>query len=261
MSFFPILKAPNVSGYTTLCNFPPNNWEINHTKSQFISLTYMEDNMWHSDQLGILNSNDLKTFYATEIEPLIPDGELPLLSLSEEPLLKTSKQLPALKFPVTTTPWWRATLGLSSQFSATSYQGELPIFPSQGSLLSFAPFLQFGQTIENFVLLVNITNDPVHNASEVEIYNANNKILLGSREIFSNKINIIQLDDFGFNENDLPVVSCRNMSALPLYFSKTKDGSSMSIEHTHAPMSMVTHGDRFGAQKHIKDLWFSDLKK
>jgi len=26
-------------------------------------------------------------------------------------------------------------------------------------------------------------------------------------------------------------------------------------------MSMVTHGDRFGAQKHIKDLWFSDLKK
>jgi hypothetical protein len=259
MSFFPILKAPNVSGYTTLCNFPPNNWEINHTKSQFISLTYMKDNMWHSDQLGILNSNDLKTFYATEIEPLIPDGELPLLSLSEEPLPKTSKQLPALKFPVTTTPWWRATLGLSSQFSTTSYQGELPAFPPHASLLSFAPFLQFGLNIENYILIVNLESEPVHRSVEIEIYDAKDKILLGVRSIKSNQINIISLDDFNFNEESLPVIVSRSMSFIPLYFSATKDGKFLSLEHTHQPASLVTHGDRFGAQKHIKELWFSQL--
>lgn len=261
MSFFPILDVLNVSGYTTLANFPPNNWQNNYSEPLFIYLTYLKDATWHSEKLGILKNGELRTFYSNEFKSLVVDGEIPLLSLSMNPLPIESKSLPRPKIPVTDAPLWRGTLGLKSKTTTTSYQGELPIFPSQGSLLSFAPFLQFGQTIENFVLLVNITNDPVHNASEVEIYNANNKILLGSREIFSNKINIIQLDDFGFNENDLPVISCRNMSALPLYFSKTKDGSSMSIEHTHAPMSMVTHGDRFGAQKHIKDLWFSDLKK
>jgi len=262
MSFFPILKAPDVSGYTTLCNFPPNNWQVKHAKqSQFISLTYMKGGIWHSEQLGTLKNNKLRTFYADEIESLVPTGEVPLLSLSMEALPRESQTIPKPKIPVTDVPLWRGTLGLRSGSTTTSYQGDLPVFPSQGSLLSFAPFVQFGKNVENYALLVNIVNKPTHSISEVEIYDANDKILRGTENIVSNQVNVIRLDNFGFDQNDLPVMTCRNMAVLPLYFSKTKDGRSMSIEHTHAPMSMVTHGDRFGAQKYIKELWFSNFKK
>jgi hypothetical protein len=51
------------------------------------------------------------------------------------------------------------------------------------------------------------------------------------------------------------------MAFVPLYFSTTKDGQFLSLEHTHPPASLVTHGDRFGAQRHLKKLWFSQLSK
>ena len=138
MYYFPILKAPKISGYTTLCNFPPNNWEIKHSKTQFVFLTYMDDGVWFSKEIGVLNSNELKTFYAKDIRSLMPDNELPLLSLSAEKLPRKNDNIPKFKFSRTSTPWWRATLGLYSEFTSTSYQGELPIFPACASLLSFS---------------------------------------------------------------------------------------------------------------------------
>jgi hypothetical protein len=51
------------------------------------------------------------------------------------------------------------------------------------------------------------------------------------------------------------------MAFVPLYFSITTDGTFMSLEHTHPPAELVVFGKKFGAQKHLKELWFSLLKK
>jgi len=54
MSYYPILKAPYCIGKTTLYNFPPNNWESVDKCEQIVSLTYIKDELWHSESLGKL---------------------------------------------------------------------------------------------------------------------------------------------------------------------------------------------------------------
>jgi hypothetical protein len=261
MFFFPILKAPNACGFTTLCNFSPNNWEVGSVNTQIISLTYASNGAWHSHQLGSLNNNEYRAFDSIELEKLLPKGEMPLLSLSHVPLPSISEEIPILETLKTTTPAWRATLGLRTKHTSTSYQGELPVFPSGVSFLSFPPFFQHGEGVENYALLCNVEKDPTHREAEVRIYNTKDKVLLGTRIVVSNQINVIPLDDIGINEKILPVMSCRDMAFVPIYFSMTKDGNFLSLEHTHPPASLVTHGDRFGAQKHLKKLWLSQLLK
>ncbi len=95
----------------------------------------------------------------------------------------------------------------------------------------------------------------------MEIYDAHSKELKKIQSAYSNQINIISLNDMGFNEQNLPVIICREMAFIPLYFSSYKLGEMLSLEHTHPPASLVVHGNRFGAQKQIKEYWFSQLKK
>ncbi|MBT5400702.1 hypothetical protein HOL24_09195 [bacterium] len=261
MSYFPILKAPYCTGSTTLYNFSPNNWELVDKCEQTVSLTYIKDDLWYSVALEKLAYQDYKVVKHNDISDLIPDGALALLSLSKEELPRTSEELPVLNCSHTYVPMSRATLGLKSSFTTTVYQGEINPFPSQASLLTFSPFLQFGSGVENYVLLMNLEKLPESRKVVVEIYDAHSKELKKIQSAYSNQINIISLNDMGFNEQSLPVIICREMASIPLYFSSYKCGEILSLEHTHPPASLVVHGNRFGAQKQIKEYWFAQLKK
>jgi len=70
---------------------------------------------------------------------------------------------------------------------------------------------------------------------------------------------MISLDDLGLNGEDLPLIICRDMAGIPLYFSRTTDGSFLSLEHTHPPASFVVHGSRWEAQKLLKKHWFTKV--
>ena len=155
MSYFPILKAPYCTGSTTLYNFSPNNWELVDKCEQIVSLTYIKDDLWHSVALEKLACQAYKVVKHNDISNLIPDGALALLSLSKEELPRTSAELPVLSCNHTNVPNYRATLGLESASTEASYQGEIDPFPTQASMLTFSPFLQFGEDIENYVLLMN----------------------------------------------------------------------------------------------------------
>ena len=108
---------------------------------------------------------------------------------------------------------------------------------------------------------MNLEKFPESRKAVVEIYDAHSKKLLKIQSAYSNQINIVSLNDMGFNEQNLPVIICREMAFIPLYFSSYKLGEMLSLEHTHPPASFVVHGNRFGAQKQIKEYWFSQLKK
>jgi len=226
-----------------------------------VSLTYIKDGLWHSKTIEELKYQSYKVVNHSDIVDLIPDGALALLSLSKGELPDTSKELPILSCNHTNVPNYRATLGLESASTEASYQGEIDPFPPQASMLTFSPFLQFGEDIENYVLLMNLEKSPENKEVEVEVYDAHSKELMKVQSAFSNQINIISLDDVGFDEQSLPIVVCRGMASIPLYFSSYKRGKILSLEHTHPPASLVVHGNRFGAQKQLKDYWLSQLKK
>lgn len=259
MSFFPILTAPGCKGRTTVFNFPPNNWEKIRKDKRLINLTWTDGVKWRSEPIGELAFGDAREFTYDDLKTYLPPDALPLLSLGAEALPATSQLLPESQ-RVTVVPSWRATLGLFSPTASTCYQGELDPFPAPGSLLTFAPFIQFSKEVKNFMLLLNVEKKSQIRKSLVEIYDsANPENLKGSFEVQNNNISIIPLDELTLGTDDLPVIICKGMSGIPLYFSKTIDGNCLSLEHTHPPASFVIHGKRIEAQKILKTDWFTKL--
>jgi hypothetical protein len=259
MSYYPILSAPNCIGFTTISNFPPNNWEGIRQQRRLVNLTWSDNDLWHSVTLDELEFNSMRTFRRVDIEAYLPSDALPLLSLSAEPLPKQSETLP-INMNGTYLPAWRATLGLMSQLSSTSYQGELDPFPTPASLLTFPPLIQYGFEIENYMLFLNLERRANLRVAAIEIYkSADPGHLIDKVEVRNNNVSVVSLDKYKFNPSDLPVFVCRDMTAIPLYFSKTRDGAFLSLEHTHPPVSYVVHGNRWGAQKILKARWFSKL--
>ena len=257
MSYYPILNAPGCHAWTTLSNFSPNNWETRDSSEKFVNVTWRSQTGWQTENIGNLAPNEMRTVKSQEIAGLVPIDALPLLSLTIEKLPAHSDNLPRTDGPRTTAPAWRAALGLSTASASTSYQGEIDPFPSQGSLLTFGPFIQFGEQIENYLIFLNIENSPTIRTSHVEVYDAEGTVLKGTFEVRNNNATVIALDNLGFDLSGLPLFICRSMAAIPLYFSKTTDGGFLSLEHTHPPASYVVHGRRWEAQKILKNIWLS----
>ena len=257
MSYYPILNAPGCRGWVGLSNFPPNNWEIRNLQTQCINVTWPSENTWISKTIGYLESGSCKTITSTDVEDIVPANALPLLSLTLKPLPQKSDTLPLIEHTKTSIPAWRATLGLYTSEAQSSYQGELDPFPPQASLLTFGPFLQFSDQIKNYIILLNIEKNPIKRSTTLEVYDAKRIECKGKFIIKSNSCNPILLDELGFKPFDLPVHLCREMTCIPLYLSITKDGSYLSLEHTHPPASLVVFGKRWEAQRLLKSQWLS----
>jgi hypothetical protein len=259
MSYYPVLSAPSCKGWVGLSNFSPNNWEIRRRHAQLINVTWALDGMWMTQNLGVLEPGACKTITASDLVGIVPDGALPLMSLTWTPPIEKSEVLPVLDSARTSLPSWRATLGLSTPEAQASYQGELDAFPSHGTLLTFGPFLQFGEGIKNHLILLNLENSPASRSAELEIYDAARLKLRGRFPVINNAANSIPLDGLGFEPGDLPLFICRGMASIPLYFSSYGDGAYLSLEHTHPPASLVVHGRRWEAQKILKTRWFAKV--
>lgn len=260
MSYFPIISAPDCEGWTELSNFPPNNWEARQPRTKFINLTWSADGVWTTTSLGTLEPSKCRLIAESFITETVPKGSLPLLSLTETPVVVKSNALPVLDSAQTSLPAWRATLGLATPAAKTSYQGELDAFPSQGSLLTFGPFLQFGAALKNYLIFVNIESSPVSRSASLEIYDAAALTLKGTFPVRNNSATSIPLDELGFRPGDLPLFICRGMAGIPLYFSSAMQGTYLSLEHTHPPASLVAHGQRWEAQKLLKKRWFEKTR-
>lgn len=257
MTYFPILQAPDCKGVTTLSNFPPNSWEKCRKVDRLVHATWLENGVWHSEYLQSLAFGDFLSVGADDILPVDSKEKLILLSLSESPLPSTADTLPVINCPRTLVPSWRATLGLSYRDSIVSYQGEIEPFPDKASLLSFGSFLQQSPTIRNYLLLMNITKSGKSLENTLEFRTCESNNLLARVPIRTNAINIVDLDDIFKTGQGLPMISCQNMTGIPIYFSVDEKTGHMSLEHTHPPASMVIHGNRWKVQNMLKKNWFS----
>ena len=256
MSYYPILVAPDCEGFTVLHNFPPNNWEVSSRRAKYVNATTISEGVWISKTVGLLDYMESKSFTGIDVELI--EG-LCLLSLTEAPLPAASHELPSLKSG-TFIPNWRATLGLRQNNTEVSYQGEVEAFPENASLLTFGPMLQHGPNIENYMLLLNVERTPVSRSGLLRMFDANNMVSpVATFEVENNKVNVIPLDQKLFHTEQLPVIACDEMTGIPLYFSCLRDSSALSLEHTHPPVSMAIHGDRFGVQRLVKSFWFGKM--
>ena len=259
MSYYPVINILGVTGWTKLYNFSPNNWEARHHREQWINFTFSTGEKWVTESLGKLSFGAVRTVTADELRGQLKTNAIALLSLTHSPLPPSSLFLPVLSGTRTTTPAWRATIGLSSTSAQTSYQGELDPFPRNGTLLTFGPFIQYGIGIENYLIFLNVENSAVTRTAELEIYDASGLNFKGRFTVRNNSSNLISLDHLGLSEGDLPLIICRDMAGIPLYFSRTSDGAFMSLEHTHPPAMFVVHGSRWEVQKMLKNHWFAKV--
>jgi hypothetical protein len=261
MSYYPILNAPNCKGWTTLSNFPPNNWESSDNAKKYVNVSWADNGIWHTKNIGVVESNQFRQISIEEVESFVPELSLPLLSMTSSIMPERSTILPDSEV-LSEVPAWRGTLGLSTGSATTSYQGEIDPFPAKASLLTFCPFLQLGIDVSNYLIFLNIEKSPVSRKSQLDIYNPmNTEVVLGTFEVRNNSATVINLDNLDFKLEDFPMIMCQGMTGIPVYFSVSKDGSFVSLEHTHPPASLVIHGDRRGAQKILKNKWFSKVSK
>ena len=256
--FYPLIKLDNFQGCTTIHNYPPNNWEPIKFSDKYIYIIWLDNNIWRTnlyDVLKINNSIDISTkdlpaeYFINNIAFLYPSSILLNDKLSELPS--------EINFN-TITPTWRATIGIESDKTKVSYQGEIEPFPEKASLLTFHPFLQY-DNFENFLLIINLIKKPNIIESNLEIFNGYKGEFIDSQIIKTNSATILPLNKYNFKKSDLPFFINRTSSAIPFGFGYNTDKSILSLEHTHPPASLVLHGNRFLIQSQIKSKWFNKL--
>ncbi len=259
MSFFPIISAPGCNGWVTIYNFPPNNWEAASTCSYNITVTWSNGKYWNNKKITELSNDSALTINSSDLEGIVPAGYLPFLSLTRDLLPERSDILFSDTQPFTKVPSWRATIGLTSECgSSTSYQGEIDILKAPGSCLSFGLMVQQHKLIENHLIFINLESSPLKRSSSIKISDCkqpNTHIL--EYEIVNNSVSSIPLDNLFDSNEQLALITCREMSGIPFIFSSYESGKYLSLEHTHPPASLCVHGDRWSVQRSMKNSWFS----
>lgn len=262
MAFFPLANTSKATGYCTLHNYPPNNWEPIQECSKLVWAMYSDGENWITKNLGQLEIGESKTYHYNDIfnggsdtiaNPLI------LLQFRRTPLARRLSVLPDHEFTYNKIPEWRSTVGFSLNKAQTSYQGEINPFPPKASLLTFHPFIQHLR-VNNYFLFLNIEKSPVFREEEIEIYDADSKRFVDTVKITNNSANLIPLDLYNFSANQLPVFICRSMAGIPFGLAVSHNKQMLSLEHTHPPASFAVHGERFKVQAEIKKQWFDILK-
>lgn len=263
MPFYPILNAPDCEGWVTLSNFPPNDWQgLSRHKTKKIYATWSDGEIWNYTNIGNLEPYNFKTLKASDIRSYINCNQQIFLFLTDSfntDIFVNSKELTEPIIDKYSTPEWRATLGLSTLISQTSYQGEINIFPQNASLLSLSPMHQSSSKIKNYLLFVNLEKSAKKRDSVINIHSRINLNLKKKITVYNNTVNIIDLSDILLSEGDFIIVSSKTMTGVPLFFSKSLDEKYMSLEHTHPPASYGVHGRRSDLQKFIKKIWFKRI--
>ena len=135
---------------------------------------------------------------------------------------------------------------ISSKFTSTSYQGEIPgsFFKLKSVFDKLQSFLQFGENKEKLFLSYKFKLSPEEKQFKLEILNKNKK-LIKSIICKTNHVNVFNLDFLKQLDDDfMYIFRSKDFGGIPLYFARTKDNKSFSLEHTHPPQEYLFLGDR-----------------
>ena len=258
--FFPLMKTANLNGFCDLVYESPNNWENRIHKPISLYLLWSNGNRWLSKKISEMNYGDKIRLVTNDIDEKCLATGLALIYPSLEPIDPELSTLPSRKVWYSEIPAWRNTSGFYNQFTQVSYQSDIEPLPSKASLLTFHPFIQFGDVINN-LLVLNVTNDPKIQSGKISMFNSFDKSFIADSLISTNSLTTIPLDIYNFKPTDLPVFYSPEIAGIPFGLGIAKSGKMLSLEHTHPPASLVLHGNRRAIQGKIKKSWIEKLVK
>ena len=258
--FFPLMKTPSLNGFCDLVYESPNNWENRIHKPISLYLLWSSGNRWLSKKISEMNYGDEIRLVTNDIDEKCLATGLALIYPSLEPIEPELSTLPSRKVWYSEIPAWRNTSGFYNEFTQVSYQSDIEPLPSKASLLTFHPFIQFGDVINN-LLVLNVTNDPKIQSGKISMFNSFDKSFVADTLISTNSLTTIPLDVYSFKPTDLPVFYSPEIAGIPFGLGIAKSGKMLSLEHTHPPASLVLHGNRRAIQGKIKKSWIEKLVK
>ena len=258
--FFPLMKTPNLNGFCDLVYESPNNWENRIHKPISLYLLWSNGNRWLSKKISEMDYGDEIRLVTNDIDEKCLATGLALIYPSLEPIEPELSTLPSRKVWYSEIPAWRNTSGFYNEFTQVSYQSDIEPLPSKASLLTFHPFIQFGDVINN-LLVLNVTNDPKIQSGKISMFNSFDKSFVADTLISTNSLTTIPLDVYNFKPTDLPVFYSPEIAGIPFGLGIAKSGKMLSLEHTHPPASLVLHGNRRVIQGTIKKSWIEKLVK
>ena len=258
--FFPLMKTPSLNGFCDLVYESPNNWENRIHKPISLYLLWSNGNRWLSKKISEMNYGDETRLVTNDIDEKCLTTGLALIYPSLEPIEPELSTLPSRKVWYSEIPAWRNTSGFYNEFTQVSYQSDIEPLPSKASLLTFHPFIQFGDVINN-LLVLNVVNDPKIQSGKISMFNSFDKSFIADSLISTNSLTTIPLDIYNFKPTDLPVFYSPEVAGIPFGLGIAKSGKMLSLEHTHPPASLVLHGNRRAIQGKIKKSWIEKLVK
>jgi hypothetical protein len=239
----------------------PNNWERTDKRDKQLHILWSDGSKWKSEFIKTVKYGDSFLIDTDSISKNKVNSGLAVLYAADDYLAGELDFLPKEKTWSTEIPNWRVSTGFKRGDTQVSYQGEIdPPLPDRASLITFHPFIQF-RNVENFLLVLNLRDNPIIETAEIEIYESYSRRFVGTSQISTNSVSMIPLDEFNFKPTDLPVFICRSIAGVPFGFGVGKDGNMLSLEHTLPPGSFSLFGDRRKVQSELKTNWFQTLRK
>jgi len=252
------MKTDSLTGFLDLLYEGPNNWENRIKKSVGIYLLWSDGKVWKTNKLTEMNHGDYFRITTSDVNQEIIENNLAIVYPTFEKLEPELSILPSKKIWFSEIPAWRNTAGFYNKYAQVSYQADIEPLPQKASLLTFHPFIQFGDVINN-LLVLNITKSPEIKKDNIKLFNSFNNSYVGEIEIRTNSLTTILLDKYDFKPTDLPVFYSQNIAGIPFGLGIAKSGKMLSLEHTHPPASLVLFGDRKYVQGKIKKAWIDRL--
>ena len=257
ITFFLDQPDENLNSSIDLFNLPSTQLVSGYKEEDlFIHAFYTNGETWNYQNLGKLDKKHFRELRKEDLDPSFKKESV-FVSLSSEEDLNLL-EFSGDKKKYEPYPPWRSNIKLYSDFTAASYQGEIPeaFLDLKLSLVSCSPMFQNDENIKNYFYLININRSPKKEPFKVKILNQN-KDQIGEISCQTNSHNLTNLDDIVTEKSDLMIFTSEHYGGIPIYFSKSKDARSLSMEHTHPPVEHVFMGKRHLFQKKKKSFWFS----
>ena len=250
------MKVLDLEGFLELSYMPANNWE-NRVKSELnVYLIWAEGSKWGVTLYSKIKFGGVIRVTTPDIEEKYLRSGVCLFYPTTEELNGPLDFLPLTEVWSSRIPEWRCTTGFYNANAQTSYQGEIFPLPQKANLLTFHPFIQYGD-VDNYLVVLNISKDPEIKESIIEFYNSVDLQKRGFARVSTNSATCIPLNSIKYLPTDLPLFISPLMAGIPFGLGVSHDGQMLSMEHTHPPASFVLFGNRNAIQGKIKKTWFS----
>jgi hypothetical protein len=252
------MKVLNLEGFVELTYMPPNMWE-NRVKSELnVYLIWTDGNLWNIDLYCKVKYGDVIRVTTEDIDNKYLKSGVCLFYPTVENLTGPIELLPTKEVWSSRIPEWRCTTGFYNKNAQTSYQGEIFPLPQKANMLTFHPFIQYGE-VDNYLLVLNISKNPIIKDSTIDFFNSADLQKMGIAKVSTNSATCIPINDIGYLPTDLPLFISPSMAGIPFGLGVSRDGHMLSMEHTHPPASFVLFGNRNAIQGKIKKTWFNKV--